>query len=92
MRKSDTSTAIPEITSLSPNEAQLLSLIRSGEYHTIKIRIKERGILSLDLVQTRETRSKLVDLIRKSPFQDLTVKTHQGKVTHIEQTTKLVLK
>lgn len=76
---------------LTPQESKILSLIRSGKYQTINIRFKENSPYSLDLTQNHDPKKRLVDLLRQNPYQNLTVKSHQGKITHIEQTTKLII-
>lgn len=77
--------------SLTPNESKILSLIRTGKYQTIQIRFKGNSPHSLDLTENHEPKKRLIDLLRQNPYQNLTVKTHQGRVSHIEQTTKLIL-
>ncbi len=77
------------VVELNYNEAKLLSLIRTGVYQSINVRIKENQVFSLDLIQIHEPNRRLIDLLRENPYQNLTVKTHKGKISHIEQTTKM---
>ena len=86
----------PQLTvnpdSLTDQEIALLSLLRSEVYEAIQIKVRDNGDLALDLLQVHDSKSKLTDLLRENPFQTLTVKTHQGRVTHIEQIEKRILK
>lgn len=80
-----------QANSLTPNETKIISLMRSGKYQAINIRFRDKTPHTLDLTEHHQPKQRLVDLLRQTPYQNLIVKTHQGRISHIEQTTKLFL-
>lgn len=91
MQESTQAQSPNESVVLTPQESKILSLIRSRKYKAINIRFREDSPLVLELTEQHDLKSRMIDLLRQNPYQNLMVKTHQGRISHIEQTTKLIL-
>ena len=74
---------------LQPNEAALLEMIHSGEYHSVKINFRNQQMKSLELVKSQDVTRKIVDVLAESNYQDIQITTHKGMVTKIENTVKI---
>jgi hypothetical protein len=46
---------------------------------------------SLLLVKNQDTKRKVVDVLHDSAYQDIVIKTHEGMVTKIQNTVKVML-
>lgn len=80
-----------EIIMPDQNETELLRLIRSGDYDKIVITMKDKKMSSLALVKEQSIKKKIVELLRESAFQEIIVKSHNGKISRIENTIKIKL-
>ncbi|MEM7037589.1 MAG: hypothetical protein AAF570_11470, partial [Bacteroidota bacterium] len=76
---------------LEESEARLLELIHSGEYKSVKINFRDRQMNSLELVKSQAVAKKIVDVLTEASYQDIVIKTHDGKVAMIENTVKIQL-
>jgi DNA-binding transcriptional MerR regulator len=81
---------LPKLNILEENELQLLELISSGKYKTILVNFRDKKMNSLELVQEHDTKKKMVDVISEKSYQDILVKVHDGSVTVITNTTKII--
>lgn len=73
----------------SEKEMYLLELIHSGNYSSIKINFKNQQMHSLELVKSQDTRRKIVDVLAEGKYQDISIVTHNGVVSKIENTIKI---
>jgi hypothetical protein len=80
---------LKEIKRLQPNEIALLEMIHKGEYDSIKIIFKDKEIKEFELKKTQESKSKIIDILKQGKYQDITIKSHNGMVTHIQNTVKI---
>jgi hypothetical protein len=72
---------LPEQASASSqNEQKLLDVVRSGEYDEIIVVFRDKKMHSLTLNKAQDTKRKIVDVLRENPFQEITIKSHRGKV------------
>ncbi len=71
------------------DEMKLLTMIRSGKYDSIEINFKEKKMKTVYLSKTQDASKKLNELLSQGDFQDITLKTHKGKVTSIKNTIKI---
>ena len=79
-----------EILMPDQNETDLLKLIRSGDYDKIVVTLKNKKMSSLALVKEQNTKKKIVELLRESAFQEISVKSHNGKITRLQNTVKVL--
>src|SRR5258708_17149442 len=67
-------------------EKYLLHAIRSGKYDQIVIDFKDKRMSALSLIRDHDTNRKIVDVLKESDFQEVTVKSHQGKIVRLLNT------
>lgn len=79
-----------EILMPDQNETELLNLIRSGDYDKIVVILKNKKMYSLALVKEQNTKKKIVELLKESAFQEIAVKSHNGKITRLQNTVKVL--
>lgn len=80
-----------EIIMPNENETELLKLIRSGDFDKIIINLKDKKMSSLALVKEQNIKKKIAELLKESAFQEIVVKSHNGKISRIENTIKIKL-
>lgn len=76
---------------LNKNELKLLEIVQSGEYESVTVNFKQRKMKSLFLVKNQDTKRKVVDVLHDSAYQDIVIKTHEGMITRIQNTVKVML-
>lgn len=76
------------VLEVSPEELDLLSMIREGEYESITIKPEQGKIEKLEASRTEEQSSKIIDLIRSGDYQDIEIKQRDKKIVHIKRTIK----
>lgn len=82
---------LPQLNVLPPKEVKLLEIIQSGEYESITIHFKNKKMKALEMVKTQEVKRKIVDILSENDYQDIIIKSHQGVVTTIKNTIKMIL-
>ena len=82
---------ITHLPLLEDQEARLLELIHSGEYKSVKINFRDRKMKSLELVKNQTVAKRIVDVLAEAKYQDIVIKTHDGKVAMVENTVKIQL-
>lgn len=82
---------LPQLNVLPSKEVKLLEIIHSGDYDSITIHFKNKKMKSLELVKTQDAKRKIVDILSESDYQDIVIKSHQGMVTTIKNTIKMML-
>jgi DNA-binding transcriptional MerR regulator len=80
---------LKESQRLQPNEIALLEMIHKGEYDSINIIFKDKKIKEFELSKTQEAKSKMIDILKEGKYQDITIKSHNGMVTQIQNTVKV---
>ena len=73
---------------LSPQEQEVISIIRKKSYQSIKITKKNGDIDLIEGVQRIDTTQKIVDLLKEGEFQNIEVKQSNGKIVCINRTIK----
>lgn len=82
---------LTDLKILQPHEINLLELINSGEYDSIKVIFKDSEMNALELSKTQDAKAKLMDIMKEGAYQNITIKSHKGVVSHIENTIKIKL-
>ena len=82
---------LPQLKVLTDNEIKILEIINSGDYETVAINFQNKKMKSMRLVKEYDVKKKLVDIIRESGYQDISVTSHNGLVTRIQNTLKVKL-
>lgn len=71
------------------SEIKLLKFIRSGDYRKIVISIRNKKMYSLALSKEQSIKKRIVEMLKENDFQEIIVKSHNGKITRIENTIKI---
>jgi hypothetical protein len=79
----------PGDLSLKETELTLLRAVRSGHYEQIIIDFKDKKMAALSLLKQQDTHRKIVELLRESDFQEITIKSHQGKIVRLLNSIKI---
>lgn len=77
---------------LTENELALFSLIRTGDFESIKIRMENGDIYLLEGTKKIPRGSKFIDIINQNKYQDIEVKTHKGEIVFFKTTEKIKLR
>ncbi len=77
---------------LNPNEEKILQLLRSGEFDQIVVDFRGKQMHSLSLIKKQDAKRKITEVLRENSFQEIHIKSHNGKVAAIKSTVKIKLK
>ena len=80
---------------LSPNEAAVIEALRTEKLKSVTVRLSDGGeldFLELTTVEHADRGTKLLELMLREGYHDITVKTEKGKVVYCENTRKIKLK
>lgn len=84
--------AYSNLTGLSKDELEVLSVVRSNDFQSIKITKKNGEIDMIEGVERIEGERKIVDLLKEGKYQNIEVKQSNGKVVCINRTVRKKLK
>ncbi|UII32829.1 hypothetical protein LVD17_03150 [Fulvivirga ulvae] len=62
-----------------------------GLCESVTIRFKNRKMNTLEMVKVHDVKRKITDIVNESKYQDIMVKTSNGKVAVIKSTVKIKL-
>lgn len=79
----------PQTIQVNQSELELIKLIRSQKFDTIKIKTPEGKIDFLECSECKQTSARIADLMKETLYQDIEIKVNKGKVCHIRQTKKI---
>lgn len=82
---------LTDLKILQPNEINLLDLINSGKYDTIKVIFKDKKMKEWELSKTQDVKARLMDIMKEGDYQNITIKSHKGIASRIENTIKVKL-
>ncbi len=77
--------------SITPQEFEVLHMIRTGNFEEIKIRFANGSIYLLEGIEDLSRVAKIGDIIREGNYQDLEVKQENGRVVSLKRTIKKLI-
>lgn len=77
--------------SITPQEFEVLHMIRTGNFEEIKIRFVNGSIYLLEGIEDLSRVAKIEGIIRKGRYQDLEVKQENGRVVSIKRTVRKLI-
>lgn len=77
--------------SITPQEFEVLHMIRTGNFEEIKIRFANGSIYLLEGIEDLSRVAKIGDIIREGNYQDLEVKQENGRVVSLKRTTRKLI-
>lgn len=76
---------------ITDKEIALLYFIRTGDFETIKFRMKEGEVYLLEGTKKIGNKSRITEIINKGDFQNIEIKTQNGEIVFISTTQKIKL-
>ena len=73
---------------LSEEEVELLLMIRMCNYKSIKIKLSNGKIESLDATQNLSNQKRIGEILKEGNYQDIEIKQKNGKIVNIKRTAK----
>lgn len=76
---------------LSEEEKKILSLIRKGDISSLNVKFQNNTIYLIETeekINPKEVKGKLVDLIERGGYQEISYKTQKGKIVSLTRKTK----
>lgn len=77
---------------LTQSELKLLYYIRTGDFIEIKIRLKDGNISLFEGEKQINNPDRIMNIINEKSYQDIEIKTENGKIVHITATEKIKFK
>ena len=77
-----------EFPSLSPKEVELISIVRSNNYQSIKIKKKNGELDMIEGVERIDVERKLIDLLNDGDYQNIELRQENGKIVNVSRTIK----
>jgi hypothetical protein len=77
--------------SITPQEFEVLHMIRTGNFEEIKIRFVNGSIYLLEGIEDLSRVAKIEGIIREGSYQDLEVKQENGRVVSIKRTVRKLI-
>lgn len=71
---------------LTPEEIELLNTIRTGDFTSVNVRLKNGVIDMIDMTDSVECSEKIVNILRSNNYQNIEVVQKDGKVVSIKRT------
>lgn len=76
---------------ITPQEFEVLHMIRTGNFEEIKIRFANGSIYLLEGIEDLSRVAKIGDIIREGNYQDLEVKQENGRVVSLKRTIRKLI-
>jgi len=80
-----------DMIELTDQEDKVLSLLREGGITSLTVRLKNDEIKLIETeenIDVKEVKGKLVDLIKRNSYQEISYKTENGKIVSLKRKTK----
>jgi len=78
-----------KLSSLSKDENQVIDNLRSGNYESVKIKMKDGKINLIESEELVNSKNKIIDLLKEGNFQDIELKQRDGNIVSIKRTIKM---
>lgn len=82
---------LPQLNMFTTDELNLLALIRSGNYESIKINFQNSRMDLLELEKREDVHKRIVDVLAENQFQSISITQHSGKICKVIRTVKVKL-
>jgi DNA-binding transcriptional MerR regulator len=92
IKDKDLSLVSNQLHLLTPEETEVLKIIRMGNLKSVKIKFNEKDeieLLELTEEKQLDRSARFIDLIMNHGYQEVVVKTQNGKITYCENTRKI---
>lgn len=86
--KRDLSPLLDRTLEVSDEEAELLLLLRTGNYDSVTVKRKNGRIERIDVEETIDLEKRITDILKEGDFQDIEIRQANGKVVSVKRTVK----
>jgi len=76
---------------LSEEEIKIIDLVRDGSINSLTVKFVDGEVNLIEteeIIDIKETKGRLVDLIKKGSYQEISYKTERGKIVSVKRKTK----
>ena len=73
---------------LSPEEIELMFFVRMGNYESITVKRRDGKIDYIEATETLSADARLTEIIKEQDYQDIEIKTAEGKTVCVKRTIK----
>lgn len=80
------------IDTLSNQEAQVIEMLRSQNFQSLKITKRNGRIDMIERTERIEERIRIVDILKEHNYQNIELKQNDGRVVYINRTIKTKVK
>ena len=70
---------------LSPSEIQVLEMVRSKRFLSIKVIIKNGEVDAIEGLERLDTGERIIDMLKQHDFQNLEIKQSNGKIVCVNR-------
>jgi len=74
-----------EHSGLSPSEIQVLEMVRSKRFLSIKLIIKNGEVDAIEGLERLDTGERIIDMLKQHDFQNLEIKQSNGKIVCVNR-------
>lgn len=75
-------------TKLNDDELDVLLHMRSGNYESVSVKMKDGKVELIEATQSVESQKKFIELVKEAKYQKIEVQTADGKIVSIKRTVK----
>ena len=73
------------VEQLSIEEFELIYLVRTGDYESIKVKTKDGKIKKIETTKTKDVEKQIGEILRESNYQKIEIERQDGKIVSIKQ-------
>jgi len=84
----DFSPVLRYVETLNEDEAEVLFQMRCGVYESVSVKMKDGKIELIEATETIDAQKRLIELLKEADYQEIQVKTVEGKIVSIKRTIK----
>ena len=74
-----------KLSGLSPSEIQVLEMVRSKRFISIKLIVKNGEVDVIEGLERMHTGERIIDLLKQHDFQNLEIKQSNGKIVCVNR-------
>lgn len=88
--KDETGYYMEQFGMLNEKELELLKLLKSGDYISVTVKLKNKEMKMIEAVKEFGTIKEVLSVLASSSYQEIQIKQHGGQITRIENTHKIM--
>ena len=73
------------VKGLSKSEIQVLEMMRTGKYISIKLVVKNGEVDTIEGLERLDTRERIINVLKQHDFQNIEIKQSHGKIVCVNR-------